>query len=172
MLAVGVWWVKPSSAPLGAVAGQAQPSPSHPRLPSFFQRLLQIRPPCILHLGAGRAAAQRGRSGAAMLCTQGCWDHRLDTPLPPSPAQRVPMSLEPWDTQFWEALIPESPQAMETHPSERARPLPSTAHSRRTSTCRTSQRRMTPGVPPALHLQTRTRRKRVSSSGSPFPSPG
>lgn len=110
------------------------------------------------------------RSGAGMLCTQGCWDHHPATLPPPSLLQRVPRSLEPWATQFWGALIPKHPKAMETHISKGAHPPPDPALGQRTSTCRTSPRRMTPGALPALHL--RTRMKKVSSLGSPFPNQG
>lgn len=171
-----------SSGSCGWVAAALSCTPSSPRcrtrvgsapsfltLPrfSFLQRCLRIRPPCILPSGASRTTKQP-RRGAGTQRTQGCRGQGAA----PSPAQRGPRGSEPQAPQFWGILVPEHQRVTETQPSQWGCPLPYTAHGRRTPTCRTSRKRMTPGAQPAPHLRTRTRKRKASSSGSPFPSPG
>ncbi|XP_039421050.1 LOW QUALITY PROTEIN: prickle-like protein 4 [Corvus cornix cornix] len=166
------------SPPLHPPTPRRSPEPARPAGPrqrgaagsgGKGPRRFRIRPPCTPRSGARRISEQPQRSGAVMLprSTWGRWDPQLATPRPPSPAQRGPTSLEPWATCFWGALTPEQPQAMQTHTSKRAHPLPDTAPGQRTA-----RRRTTPGAPPAPHLRTQTRRRRASFSGSPSPSPG
>lgn len=153
--------------PTPAVGGQVQLllPPSRPFLP--FQRRFRISPQCTPPSGAPRISERMlPRS------TQGCWDLHPATLRPPSPAQSGPTSLEPRATPFWGVLTPEQQQAMRTHTSKRAPPLPDTAPGQRMARRRRRRRGRTPGVPPAPHLRTRTRRRRVSFSGSPSPSPG